>query len=395
MAKKIDYASMFTLRSDGRYQGYWHELDAQGQPKGKRHTICHRDPKTLYDLIQKKEAPGPLTFSDIAQKWHDAKWDKMRSGTQVCYAPAYKRAIERFGDRIAAEIESFEIANHLEWLKSQNYSGTTIRAQRVIYNSVFRYAIIDPVMGREIRINPVSNVPIPSGIKKPTQRTAPEDDIVQKIRTEGLNARFGLFALFVMSTGLRRGEALAIQWRDIDFKAKKISVTKKLSYEGKKPAIEETKTSHGIREVPILPDLIFALSAAKPNNASPTDYVFHGEDASKFMPEITYRRYWLRYCKDMGFVTDDPETRISKQGKRYIVHHYKNTLTAHVLRHGYATMLFEADIDEYTAKTLMGHSKIQTTRAIYTHLRNKKKTESLEKLEKYVANEMKTSAVGK
>ena len=43
MAKRIDYASMFTLKKDGRYQGYWHEPDKNGEPKGKRHAICDRE----------------------------------------------------------------------------------------------------------------------------------------------------------------------------------------------------------------------------------------------------------------------------------------------------------------------------------------------------------------
>ena len=30
--KKPNYAAMFTLRPDGRYQGFWHDLDKNGQP---------------------------------------------------------------------------------------------------------------------------------------------------------------------------------------------------------------------------------------------------------------------------------------------------------------------------------------------------------------------------
>ena len=108
-----------------------------------------------------------------------------------------------------------------------------------------------------------------------------------------------------------------------------------------------------------------------------------GEDPTKPMPQSTYDRRWLHYCKDMGFVIDEPEQRISAQGKRYIVHNYKPTLTAHDLRHGYATMLFEADVDVYTAKTLLGHADIETTMAIYTHLRSRKKMESIDKLKEY------------
>ena len=46
-------------------------------------------------------------------------------------------------------------------------------------------------------------------------------------------------------------------------------------------------------------------------------------------------------------------------------------------------MLFEADVDVFTAKTLLGHADIETTMAIYTHLRARKKADSIEKLKEY------------
>ena len=122
-----------------------------------------------------------------------------------------------------------------------------------------------------------------------------------------------------------------------------------------------------------------------PEGAELTDYIFPGEDPKKPMPKKTYDRRWLHYCKDMGFVTDEPEERVSAQGKRYIVHHYKPALTAHILRHGYATILFEAGVVVYTAQKLLGHADIETTTAVYTHLREKKKNESLDKLMDYTS----------
>ena len=106
------------------------------------------------------------------------------------------------------------------------------------------------------------------------------------------------------------------------------------------------------------------------------------------MCESTYRRRWLSYCKRTGFITDSPEEYKGKNGHTYIRHHYKPSLTAHVFRHGYATLLFEAGVDEFTAQRLLGHANIETTRSIYTHLRNNKKQESLSKLREYVQEQI-------
>ena len=140
------------------------------------------------------------------------------------------------------------------------------------------------------------------------------------------------------------------------------------------PKIKDPKTEAGIRQLPLLEPLEAVLH--RPRAAKNTDYVFPGENPAKPMPVSTYRRRWLHYCKDMGFVTTTTEQRISKAKRKYTVTHYKPTLTAHVLRHGYATLLFEAGVDVYTAQHLLGHSDVETTIGIYTHLRDEKKKNS-------------------
>ncbi len=377
MAKKINYADMFTLRKDGRYQGSY--TDSTG-----RHYLYDRDPQKLYNKLLEAQDPNAqkaATFQEIADAWQNDAWEKIRDGTKSCYDSPFNRAVERFGDRVAVEIEPHEIATHLQILKAQGLSASTIKKQKVVYKQIFQYAIMDKVYGKEIRHNPVLSVKLPDGLPKAKQREAPEDDIVKSIRSRSESAYFGMFAFFLICTGFRRGEALATQWRDIDFSKGTICCSETVSHRTGTAKIAPPKTAQGYRVVPLLPALSESLE--RPQCAKDTDYVFYGTDPSKPMPQSTYDRRWLHYCKEMGFVTDEPETRVSKQGKVYVVHNYKPTLTAHDLRHGYATMLFEADVDVYTAKTLLGHADIETTMAIYTHLRSRKKTASIEKLKEY------------
>lgn len=372
--KKIDYASMFTLRKDGRYQGSY--TDETG-----RHYVYDKDPERLWHRLNDPKEEEKLLFGEIARAWQDEAWDKIRDGTKSCYDAPFNRAIERFGDRKADTIEPHEISTHLQILKAQGLSASTIKKQRIVYKQIFDFAITHKVYGKVIRYNPVANVKLPEGMPKAKKRDAPEDEIVKKIRANAETAYFGMFAFFLICTGFRRGEALAVQWKDIDFKEGTISCGETITHRTGTAKAAPPKTENGYRVVPILPAL--AESLERPKGAKQTDYVFFGNDPAKPMPESTYNRRWLHYCKDMGFVTDEPETRTSKQGKVYTVHNYKPTLTAHDLRHGYATMLFEAGVDAYTAKTLLGHADIETTMAIYTHLRSRKKQESIDKLKAY------------
>lgn len=374
MAKKIKYADLFTLRKDGRYQGSY--TDETG-----RHYVYDRDPERLWHKLNDPKEEKALLFRDIAEAWQKDTWEKIRDGTKSCYDAPCQRAIDRFGDRVVSDIEPHEISTHLQILKAQGLSASTIKKQKVVYKQIFQFAIMDKVLGKEIRYNPVLNVKLPDGLPKPKQREAPEDEIVKKIRQNADTAYFGMFAFFLICTGFRRGEALAVQWCDIDFDNGTISCEKTISHRTGTAKAAPPKTDSGYRVVPLLPALVDKLE--RPDDAKDTDYVFFGSDPAKPMPQSTYDRRWMHYCKEMGFVTDSPETRVSKQGKTYVVHHYTTTLTAHDLRHGYATMLFEADVDVYTAQRLLGHADIETTMAIYTHLRTRKKTESIEKLKAY------------
>ena len=107
MAKKINYAAMFTLRSDGRYMGYWHELDREGNPTGKRHPIYDRDPEQLHRKIQEKERPPRRTLKDVADEWENIHRDEVTVRTWMNYAPHLADIVSLYGSMAVADITAF------------------------------------------------------------------------------------------------------------------------------------------------------------------------------------------------------------------------------------------------------------------------------------------------
>ena len=59
-------------------------------------------------------------------------------------------------------------------------------------------------------------------------------------------------------------------------------------------------------------------------------------------------------------------------------------LTPHQLRHGYATILYDAGIDLKTAQAWMGHANIQTTMDIYTHISEDRNETQKDKLKQFL-----------
>lgn len=358
MAKKINYAAMFTLRKDGRYQVKYTDLTGQ-------HTLYDRDPEKLYQKLQAVKEPQEEklpTFREIAENWERQHREEITQRTWTNYESHYKDILARHGDKTIEEVTAQQIANHLTAAKSKGYSATVVNTIRSLYRMIFDYAVAHDYA----QFNPVLSVRLPKGLKR-GKRVAPKDEQIKKI-FDSADLEFGLFPLFLLCTGLRKSEALALTWDDIDLKNNEISVIKSIDYTvGAKPKLKPPKTEAGIRTVPIIDILSEKLQYAYDHRTS--EYLFPAQDSTRggkgggMMTLRGYEGAWLRYCEDAGFIGDDG----------------KPTLTAHNLRHGTATLMFELGVDELSAQKILGHSRVEITREIYTELRSKQKMTSVSK----------------
>ena len=222
--------------------------------------------------------------------------------------------------------------------------------------------------------NTVLSVKVPRG-RPGGRREAPEAEIVKAIKA-GLSAPFGDFVALLFYTGMRTEEVAALRWDDIDQKQSVISVRRAVDLHGT-PIIKEAKTKAGYREIPILPQLKPYIK--KPKGAKKSDYVFN--DNGKLLTRGQLNSRWLTWCKAVGLAehkTYENRHRGKKKCKRT---EWRPLVTPHQLRHNYATVLYEAGVDELTTQDLMGHVDIATTRAIYTSLRKKHKEDEIKKIE--------------
>lgn len=215
------------------------------------------------------------------------------------------------------------------------------------------------------------------------------DDIVyftlkeQKKFIEVCNGhRLEALFLFALGTGLRQGEILSLTWDDINFDDGTVSVSKSIREEkvfdnkGEskyKTLIQAPKTESSNRVVPIPSNIISKLKQFKITQSK--ERLFKGD----------------LYMQDSNFVFTTPlGTPINQSNLRKV---YNKLLTKaklpkikfHALRHTYATRLFEKDIQVKTVQELMGHSNINTTINIYTHVTKEVKNNAAEKLN-YIFN---------
>lgn len=364
MARKINYASMYTLRKDGRYQGSY--TDSTG-----RHYVYDRDPEQLHKKMQAKmsAAPGIPTFGELATQWQQEHVEKLERGTQASYKAPIEMAVAESGDRIITDVTAGEINRMLMREKQEGYSYKHAATLKSIYKQIFDFAIVKGY----IEVNPVTSVKVPRGMAR-GRREAPEAETIKTIK-EGLDAPFGDFVALLLYTGMRTEEVAALQWGDIDQKQGLIYVRRAVDLHGT-PVIKETKTKSGYRDVPILPQLKPHIK--KPKGAKKTDYVFN--DDGKLLTRGQLNSRWLAWCKAVGLAEKKVYDNRHRGKKECTRSEWRPLVTPHQLRHNYATVLFEAGVDEITTQDLMGHADIATTRAIYTSLRKKHKAEQIKKI---------------
>ena len=163
-------------------------------------------------------------------------------------------------------------------------------------------------------------------------------------------------AVVLMYTGLRRGEATALTWKDVNLEEKTITINKSFDY--KEYRVKPPKTKSGFRVVPI-PDKIIPI--LKAHKGKKNEYVF------------------LNACGDM--IGQNSWKKLRAQ----IVKATGVDFSWHQLRHTYASVLYSAGVDVLTACKILGHSDVKTTMSIYTHLEEKTRSISIAKLNKHLS----------
>lgn len=311
------------------------------------------------------------TFTECADEWETKHQNVIEEKTLQSYRPHINRAKDYFEGEYIADITPDMIQAYMDHLADRRYARDTCHRSLNILNMIFRYAITQP--GSPIRFNPCASVTLQKGLSK-TRREPPTAEQIVKVTPD---STMGLFAYFLLFTGLRRGELLALKWEDIDKEAKQIHIRKAVSYASNQPDVKNrTKTDAGMRDVALLDVLANVLPDGKKG------YVFGGETP---LTATQFRKQWLAWCRSVGLAEAEVTEHKGSNGHTYKSTKWHPLVTPHQFRHEYASMLEDAQISEFEAKNLMGHSSILVTKDIYTHIREKKAGKDVaDKLNTYI-----------
>ena len=141
MAKKAKYAELYTLRADGRYQGWYRDRD------GKRHAVYDRDPEVLHRKLAEKEAAAALplpeiTFRSVAESWEEQHREEIEVRTWKNYKPHLEQILDEYGDLPFSRVEAADVAADLARAKARGLGASVVNARRSIWRMIYDYAVI-------------------------------------------------------------------------------------------------------------------------------------------------------------------------------------------------------------------------------------------------------------
>ncbi len=377
MAKKMN-----SQRNDGRYMVKVYTGLKEGKKTykyvyGKTHKEADNKAQEL--KVSLRKGMDISAFSDSFMVWanHWLTFKKSKVEAER-YADVKSKAevwIDAIGNTQIMQIKPFQLQSILFTLAAKNpktgkpMAKKTIRGYMQVIKAIFEFAVDN----RVLEYNPAAKLEFPQNVPEPTKRRPLTEE--ERLRVMEFKHRAQPSAMLMMMSGLRRGEATALQWSDIDFENNTISVTK--SYNFKRREFKPPK--NGKPRVVSVPQVLIDYLKTLPRK-SPL-YVLTNAKGG-MMTEDSWKRLYQSYMLDLNIEYGFGGS-INKHANNADVPMVIDTFTPHELRHTFCTTMFEAEIDAITAQEQMGHADIQTTLSIYTHLSAQHKDKQANKLDEF------------
>ena len=346
-------------RKDGRYVASVRWEDDQG--KARRTSAYGRTEqeakRRLKALRQRAAAGQPLTESRATLTDYAARWEShtlaaadLKPTTKQTYSTLVRSTVlPGLGTYRLGDLKPSDVERWLVTVQTAGKSASTRRQALAILAMILDAAERDGLVRRNVA----------RMVDRPRKPTTEADWWTSKQVTTLIAAakgqRLAPLLTLVAYTGLRRGEALALRWSDVDLKTGTVTVTGTLARVGTELFRQDTKTTAGRRVVPLVPEAVRALKAQRKAQAAEqlragtawtsTGYVFTTEIGTPVDPRNALR--WFYVIRDKAKLESG---------------------SWHTLRHSCASVLLTSGVPMPIVSAVLGHSSISITVDTYGHL---------------------------
>lgn len=320
--------------------------------------------------------PSKLTFKDFAERWlRDYAEPNLAPKTVFRYRQLLEsRILPAMGHLKMEEIKPVHL---LEFYKNLQEEGIrldgkpgVLSEQTILHHHRLLSAIFnDAVEWQVIPSNPASRVKPPK-VKRKRARYYEEEQVAVLLKAlEKESLKHKTLVVLALSTGLRRGEIMGLEWPDVNFEEGTITVRQAAQYLPGKGTFEKDTKNETSERIIAVPESVAALLKE-------------------------YRKEWLENRLKVGdlwqgsdrlFTTWDGRPGHaewpSQWFAKFVRKHNLPPLSFHGLRHTSASLLISQGVHPKAISGRLGHSNISTTMDIYGHLLKSADREAADKLE--------------
>ena len=371
-------------RKDGRWEGrYTAGYDPESGERiiknvlGKTQAEVKEKLKTAISESQRLDVSkaGTYTVSSWVKTWYEVYAEpRIRPNTKAYYANYIENhIIPGIGNISLDKLTTNQIQrfyNNLQKtgrvqrknfpeLKDKSLSPRVVRGIHTLLHNCMEQAVAE----RLILTNPAQGCKLPQ-LEKREMKILPQEKIGMYLAEA---ERRGLLAAFYLelTTGLRRGELLALQWTDLDVESKTLSITKQVNRINGELVVSPPKTRNSVRTL-ALPqqavDLLIAEHKKHPRNP----YLFPSPKTGTMYDPDAFRRTHDKILKAIG----------------------AEHIRFHDLRHTFATLSLKSGVDVKTLSGALGHYSAGFTLNTYTHATAQMKQDAADTIGGVISQQM-------
>lgn len=305
----------------------------------------------LRNFLIKQKADFDMKFEDFWKMYCADMETRLREHTMRTKKYIVElKILPYFGNKRVNDITAADIRQWQNELIKMGYSPTYLKTINNQLSAIFNYA----VRYYDLKSNPCAKAGS-MGKSKAEEMDFWTGEEFRKFIDSVMNKRLSYMAFMTLYwTGMRMGELLALNPKDVDLEKRTISITKSYQRLGKKDVITPPKTPKSKRVITI-PEFLAA------DIKDYMDSLYELQENDRLFP-IT--KYYLEHEMQRG---------IKESGVKRI--------RVHDLRHSHASMLIELGFSPLEIANRLGHEKVETTLNTCAHLYPNKQTKLAERLD--------------
>ena len=314
------------------------------------------------------------TFKEIYELWYEGYQHTIKESTLLVNQHIFNLVLDKMGNMQLKKI-TLPYCQKVINVYSKTFSLAVLKKIKIYGSMILNYAVKMKV----IYTNPMKDVLLP---KKNDDLTSDDKDkyyskeelrqfltLVDNEQDIKLTAMFRVLAF----TGIRKGELQALEWSDIDLTNNTITINKTLALNtDKKVVVQTPKSKSSIRIISIDEQTVSILKRWK------------------FKQKEKFLMVGTRYKKNQPCFTEEVSNSylylnfMNANLKRICKKNNFKEIKVHGFRHTHCSLLFESGVPMKDVQERLGHSDIQTTMNIYTHVTENSRENSAKLFANYV-----------